>query len=134
MELKPLLDSGLIKDMRIGLQVAFKEKQQAPGPQDLADQLRSQIGQTYQELDIVFTDGRRLYIVECKSGVLKGVYIRKLDSITRYFGGHEGQGILAFTKPSRSGIVHQKAREAHNISLIQGSDLKAAVKSMLSKN
>jgi hypothetical protein len=134
MELKPLLDSGLIKDMHIGLQVAFQEKPQDQGSQNLADQLKSQIGQTYQELDIVFTDGRRLYIVECKSGVLKGVYIRKLESITRYFGGQEGHGILAYSKPSRSGIVHQKAREGHNISLVEGCDLQSSVKSMLGKN
>jgi hypothetical protein len=134
MELQPLLDAGMIKDMRIGLEVSFKDEPSNRKSQSFADQLRSQFGETYQELDVVFTDGRRLYIVECKSGLLKGVYLRKLESITRYFGGNEGQGILAYSKPTKSRVINQKAKEAHNISLVEGSDLLTAVKILLNKS
>ena len=48
----------------------------------------------YQEFDTMFTDGYRLYIVECKTGHINGDHINKLESLVRQYGGIEGRGIL----------------------------------------
>ena len=123
MKLQPLLDAGLIKDMRIGLEVSFKGKSEDTTSSSMSDQLSNLFGNTYQELDITFTDGRRLYVIECKAGSIKGEYVRKLESITRYFGGISGCGILACCFAPRSSVVKQKAEEASNIQLIAGGYL-----------
>ncbi len=123
-KLKPLVDTGVIKDMRIGLEVSFKEDSKEKTSAGIGDQLRNLFGDKYQELDITFTDGRRLYVVECKAGwTVSGEYVRKLESITRYFGGIEGSGILACCIPTRSSVVKQKAAEARNVKLLGGKHL-----------
>lgn len=122
-KLQPLVDAGLIKDMRIGLEVSFKEDSVGKGVLNFGTQLSSLHGDTYQELDITFTDGRRLYVIECKAGSVKGEYVRKLESITRYFGGIAGCGILACCFPPKSSVVKQKAEEARNVQLIAGGCL-----------
>jgi hypothetical protein len=123
MKLQPLVDSGFIKDMRIGLEVSFKEDSGGKESASFGDQLSNLFGDTYQELDVVFTDGRRLYIVECKAGSVQGEYVRKLESITRYFGGIAGRGILACCFPPRSAVVKQKSEEASNVKLMAGGYL-----------
>ena len=123
MGLQPLIDSGLIKDIRIGLEVSFKEEFSDKRSSDLNSQLRRLWGDTYQELDVVFTDGRRLYIIECKAGSVKGEYVRKLESITRYFGGIAGRGILACCFRPNSTVVKQKVKEAGNLQLVAGKYL-----------
>ena len=123
MKLQSLVDVGLIKDMRIGLEVSFKEDGADKSSSSFSAQLSNLFGDTYQELDIAFTDGRRLYVIECKAGSIKGEYVRKLESITRYFGGISGCGIIACCFAPRSSVVKQKAEEASNIQLIAGGYL-----------
>ena len=123
MKLKPHLESGLIKDLRIGLEVGFKEDFSDNRSFDYKEQLLSQFGETYQELDVAFTDGKRLFIIECKAGSVKGDQLSKFESVIRYYGGIEGRGVLACCFPIKSSAVKQKAREAHNIQLITGKYL-----------
>jgi hypothetical protein len=133
LRLQPLVASGVIKDLRIGLQVSFKEESKHDRSSSLRSQLNDVFGDTYQELDIVFTDGRRLYVLECKAGAVKGEYVRKLESITRYFGGIEGQGILACCFPPRSSVVKQKALETRKIKLLAGKDLFEELEALIYK-
>ena len=123
LKLQPLLEAGLIKDMRIGLEVSFKEDVVDKEESSIGAQQSGIFGETYQELDITFTDGRRLYVIECKAGSIKGVYVRKLESITRYFGGISGKGIMVGCFAPRSSVVKQKALEASNVQLITGGNL-----------
>lgn len=123
MRLEPYLKSGQIKDLRIGLEVSFKEDSTDQQSLEVKRRLGHLFGDTYQELDIVFTDGKRLYIIECKAGSVKGEYVRKLESITRYFGGIGGRGLLACCFPPRSAVVKQKANQASNVELFAGSFL-----------
>ncbi len=124
MKLQPFVNAGLIKDIRIGLEVSFKEDDTDKKSLSFGAQLNNLFGNTYQELDVIFTDGRRLYVIECKAGKYhKGEYVRKLESITRYFGGIEGQGLLACCFSPTSSVVKQKATEAHNIRLMAGQYL-----------
>ncbi len=124
LKLKPLAEAGVIQDMRIGLEIAFKKDAAGNSSSGIGDQLSSLFGNIYQELDITFTDGRSLYVIECKAGwTVKGEYVRKLESITRYFGGIEGIGILACCLPPKSAVVKQKASEARNVQLLGGKHL-----------
>lgn len=132
--LQPLVEAGLIKDLRIGLQISFKEDSANNKSSGLKEQLTNIFGEPYQELDISFTDGRRLYIIECKAGSVKGKFVRKLESITRYFGGIGGQGIIACCFPPRSTVVQQKAQEAQNVQLIAGRKLFSKLKAIIYKN
>lgn len=53
-------------------------------------------GKSYslQELDIAFTDGYYLTILECKAGAVTQEHIQKLENLARNLGGHFGRGIL----------------------------------------
>ena len=83
LELRPLLKEGLIRDLRINTVISFKDndsrnKEQSP----------------YNEFDVLFTDGTRLYIVESKAGVIKSDYVVKLQNLSRNLGGLIGQGLV----------------------------------------
>jgi len=121
-QFEPLLQNKIIYDLRIGLEIAFKDKGIQKNAFGLSN-LKNIVGDTYQELDIVFTDGKKLYIVECKAGNIKSDYIMKLQNITRYFGGLKGEGILAACFPPNSKVVKKKIADSSNISLISGKNL-----------
>ena len=131
LKLQPYLESGIIKDLRIGLKVSFQGDSYDKKSLGFGEQLSRLLNNDYQELDIVFTDSRCLYIIECKAGAVKGEYVSKLESITRYFGGIEGKGILACCFPPRSTVVKQKAHQAHNIHLLSGGYLFDELKSLI---
>ncbi|EDZ63474.1 hypothetical protein SMGD1_2036 [Sulfurimonas gotlandica GD1] len=118
-QFKPLLENQIIYDLRIGLEIAFKDKGNQNNSFGLS-KLKNIIGDTYQELDIIFTDGKKLYIVECKAGNIKSDHIMKLQNITRYFGGLKGEGILASCFPPNSQVVKKKIADSNNITLLTG--------------
>lgn len=122
--IQPLVNSGVIKDIRIGLEVTFKKDATFVNP----------LKDIYQELDVVFTDGKRLYIIECKAGSVKGEHVSKLESITRYFGGNRaGYGILAYCFAPKNSGIKQKAKEAHNIHLMPVENIHENLKSLIHK-
>ncbi len=86
---EPSFVSGRVLDLRIGLEVAWR--QNVSGGTVTAA----------QEFDCVFTDGKKLYIVECKAGQVYVDYVYKLENIVRRYGGTEAKGILvaAFAPP-----------------------------------
>lgn len=133
MRLKPLVDEGVIKDLRIGLEVAIKDENQGKGTRSFGEQLRKLFGSTYQELDLVFTDGRRLYIVECKAGRVQSDHIMKLQNIVRYFGGIEGRGILASCFPPNNNVVNKKIDDSSNISLASGTNFFDEINAIIRK-
>jgi hypothetical protein len=127
--LKPYVDSGKIYDLRIGLEISFKEQMDENKSYGLGD-LKSVFGETYQELDLVFTDGRKLYIVECKAGAVKSDHVMKLQNIVRYFGGSGGKGVLAacFAPPSK--VTKKKLEDSSNIELVSGRFLKENIEDL----
>ena len=122
MRLQPLLDSGSIKDLRIGLEVSFKEGSPSNSSLGFSEQLSSLLGDTYQELDITFTDGRRLYVIECKAGNVNSEHIMKLQNIIRYFGGIEGRAVLASCFEPGNKIVKKKIDDSKNIHAVSGNN------------
>lgn len=85
--LQPLQHEGLIHDVRVGLEVGFRQvvaaKHEAPA----------------QEFDCSFTDGKRLWIVECKAGQVKQDAIQKLENNLRQYGGIAARGLLVSGLP-----------------------------------
>ena len=119
MQFQPLVEKGIIYDLRIGLEIGFKERTNISNMSGL-ENLKNIFGETYQEFDITFTDGKKLFIVECKAGNIKSEHIMKLQNITNYFGGLKGQGILASCFPPNNKILKKKLQDSKNISLVSG--------------
>lgn len=131
MKLQPLVNAGLIKDMRIGLEVSFKEDNADKSSSTFRAQLSNLFGDTYQELDITFTDGRRLYIIECKAGSVSSEHVMKLQNIVRYFGGIEGRAILASCFYPKNKVVKKKIDDSKNLKLLSGNNLFRQIKEMI---
>ncbi|ENN6981756.1 DUF1887 family protein [Vibrio parahaemolyticus] len=123
--LSPLLISGKIKDLKIGLEVSIYDDK---GYSFLSDP------QLYQELDITFTDGRVLYIIECKAGGVKSEQLMKLQNIVRYFGGVSGQGILACCFSPNNSVIRRRIEEFSNIHEVTGNDLLKKVEAIINRN
>lgn len=131
MKLQPLVYAGLIKDMRIGLEVSFKEDDTDKSSSSLSAQLSNLFGDTYQELDITFTDGRRLYVIECKAGNVNSEHVMKLQNIVRYFGGIEGRGFLASCFDPTNKVVRKKIDDSKNLQLVSGKNLFKQLEEMI---
>lgn len=123
MKLQPLVSAGLIKDMRIGLEVSFKEDDADKRSSSFSAQLSNLFGDTYQEFDIAFTDGRRLYVIECKAGYVNSEHVMKLQNIVRYFGGIEGRAVLVSCFYPKNKVVRKKIDDSKNLQLVSGNSL-----------
>ena len=131
MKLQPLVDAGLIKDMRIGLEVSFKEDDADKSSSSFSAQLSNLFGDTYQELDITFTDGRRLYVIECKAGNVNSEHVMKLQNIVRYFGGIEGRAVLASCFYPKNKVVRKKIADSKNLQSVSGNSLFRQLEEMI---
>jgi len=85
--LRPLEEEGLIFDLRIGSEVDY-----AGNPRHPKDPPNG-------EFDCVFTDGKRLWVVECKAGAVKQEHIQKLENNLKTYGGIAAKGILVSSFP-----------------------------------
>lgn len=118
LKLKPLLDNNRIKDMRTGLKVSIKDENCKDGV------FNCEKGLFYQEFDVIFTDGTRLYIIECKSGEVQSTDIMKAQTITSVFGGYGGRAVLAAAKkPNAEIVMDKRAEDSGNLYLFGGEDL-----------
>lgn len=131
MLLEPFVNSGHIKDLRIGLEISIKHQKSNSTQNDFIKKPKSPFENTYQELDVVFTDGRRLYIIECKAGNVNSEYIMKLQNIVNYFGGIEGRGILAACFPPYSKVVKKKIIDSKNLQLVSGKNFIQQLESII---
>jgi hypothetical protein len=110
-QFKPYEDHGVIKDLRINIKLQLN--------QDRAGGALRPDGFLYNELDVVFTDGYALYIVECKAGDVTQEQVMKLQNLVRFYGGVEGRGILASCFPPSTEAVRKKVTDAR-LSLCSG--------------
>ncbi len=123
MKLQPLVDAGFIRDVRIGLEVSIKKDYADKRSTSFSTQLSNFLRDPYHELDITFTDGRRLYVIECKAGRVISEHVMKLQNIVRYFGGNEGRGVLASCIEPKSKVLRKKIDEAKNLQSVSGDRL-----------
>jgi len=121
--LKPF-EGKKIFDLRLGMEIGFKEDMEFGKG---FEALKKMITEPYQELDVTFTDGKKLYIVECKAGKVQTEYVEKLHYITEFYGGIKAKGILAAYFEPHSKIVQRKIKEAKNITPIYGQDIKKII-------
>ena len=84
----------------------------------------------YNELDITFTDGYSLYIVECKAGNVTQEQVMKLQNLVRFYGGTEGRGIVACCVPPNTESAKKKIKDAR-LTLWSGASLAEQIKTMM---
>lgn len=85
--LRPLEAEGVVRDLRVGFEAGHRQDE------GVKHELLA------QEFDCAFTDGNRLWIVECKAGPVKQEAIQKLENNLRQYGGAAARGILVSSFP-----------------------------------
>ena len=83
--LRPLESEGVVRDIRVGLEIGYRKSERAR--------------QAAQEFDVSFTDGKRLWVVECKAGNVKQDAIQKLANNIKLYGGIAARGLLISSFP-----------------------------------
>lgn len=121
-ELKPLENEGIIFDLRIGFEVSFEsDEEEYRGRYGLP--FAKKEDRAFQEIDIAFTDGSRLYIIECKAGWVKSDHVMKLENIVRKFGGVGGRGFLLSCLGTTDETVKKRIKESKSCRLVSGFDI-----------
>lgn len=120
---KPYEDVGIIQDLRISVRLKLKQGDTLP---------KVNWGGEYNELDVVFTDGYSLYIVECKAGKVTQEQIMKLQNLVRFYGGVAGRGVVACCFPPNAESVKKKIRDA-KAKLWQGEDIATQIQTLMNE-
>jgi hypothetical protein len=121
LQCKPYEDAGVIQDLRINVRLNLKQEK---GWNHLSR------GVEYNELDITFTDGYSLYIVECKAGNVTQEQVMKLQNLVRFYGGIEGRGIVACCVQPNTESVKKKIKDA-KLTLWSGASLSEQIRTMM---
>lgn len=98
--------SERIKEIRLGLKTAWRSGQLA-----------------VQEFDVCYTDGLRLFILECKAGAPIQDYVQKLENICAHFSGSLGRAALVSVNDV--GLYKEVAdrfRNSNNLACFSGKD------------
>jgi hypothetical protein len=102
--LKPLEIEGTIRDVRVGLEAGYP------------DDTLSAVERRAQEFDCTFTDGKRLWIVECKAGPVRQEAIQKLENNLKLYGGVAAKGLLissfALSRPQANRVARSPSIHA----------------------
>ena len=101
LQLKPLLDEGIITDIRIGFEIEWKQSTKT----------------TAQEFDVIFTNSRQLFILECKAGNIISSDIIKLQNNVRDYAGVDGRGALIAAFMPHHVAVRNRVEGAKNIAM-----------------
>jgi hypothetical protein len=105
--LEPTLREGRLRDLRIGLEVSWQTKTTE------TEQFAA------QEFDVALTDGRRLFILECKAGRVLNEDVYKLENSVRNYGGVEARGMLVTAFPPAE-ASKRRIEGAKNLSCLYG--------------
>lgn len=119
--LRPYKDAGIIKDLRLNVKLQLNQATIGRTPRWNTD---------FNELDIAFTDGFSLFIVECKAGSVTQEQVMKLQNLVRFYGGVEGRGIVACCFPPSSDSVLKKINDAR-LTLWSGASLSEQIRTMM---
>lgn len=123
LQCKPYEDAGVIKDLRINVKLQLDQ-----GNSGWSSQLNTSL---YNELDVVFTDGYSLYIVECKAGNVTQEQVMKLQNLVRFYGGVEGRGIVACCFKPDTESVQKKINDAR-LKLCYGKSFSEQLNALMS--
>lgn len=103
LQCKPYEDLGTIQDLRLNVELRLG-RQSAGHPKPW--------NASYNELDVSFTDGYSLYIIECKAGNVSQEQVMKLQNLVRFYGGVEGRGVVACCFSPAAESVRKKIQDA----------------------
>lgn len=121
LQCKPYEEAGVIRDLRLNFELRLDQENAGR---------RTPWNSSYNELDVVFTDGHSLYIVECKAGKVTQEQVMKLQNLVRFYGGVEGRGIVAACFPPRAEAIRKKIGDA-KLSLCCGDSFPAQLKGLM---
>nr|WP_233707320.1 DUF1887 family CARF protein [Helicobacter cetorum] len=127
-ELLELLDRQIIYDLRLNMRLNIDAiTTQRFFPINI-NELKSSKSSIYAEFDIVFSDGKNLYIIECKSGKLKNgkEILANLSTNTQNFGGANAKCILMSNDTFLSSNIQERIKSL-NIKFIS-KDFKENIK------
>ena len=103
---------GFIYDLRIGLEVNY------------SDQFPDRRNKSVGEFDCAFTDGKRLWLIECKAGQVKQEHIQKLENNLKTYGGIAAKGILVAASPVGN-VQKRRIYSSTSIRVIQSGEVKS---------
>lgn len=112
--LREIEERGLIHDLRIGMEVDYSGKVHHPNEPPSG------------EFDCAFTDGKRLWLVECKAGNVKQEHIQKLENNLMTYGGIAARGILVSSFPIVPTLA-KRIRSSTAICAVQAGDVRSEV-------
>ena len=110
MLLEPSFQKGKLRDLRIGLEVSWDTSKNDPAPL------------VAQEFDVALTDGRRLFVLECKAGRVSSEDVYKLENSVRNYGGVEARGVLVAAFPPAESSM-RRLRGAKNLRCLYGEQV-----------
>ena len=112
--LRDVEERGLIHDLRIGMEVDYSGKVHHPNEPPSG------------EFDCAFTDGKRLWLVECKAGNVKQEHIQKLENNLKTYGGIAARGILVSSFPIVPTLA-KRIRSSTAICAVQAGEVRSDV-------
>ena len=130
-QLKCLEDEGVIFDLRIGTTLSFDAQISAHSTKGGRQINSHKEERSYQEFDLLFTEGSRLYIVECKAGSVTSDHVVKLNDVVRRYGGLGGRGVLACCFPPSDPAVNKRIKECKSCRLMSGQDICEQVRALI---
>jgi len=102
----------IIHDLRIGMEVNYVEQFQ--------ERRNIPVG----EFDCAFTDGKKLWLVECKAGGIKQEHIQKLENNLKTYGGIAARGLLVSAFPV-SDTHMKRINSSKSIYAVQAGELQS---------
>ena len=130
-QLKCLEDEGVIFDLRIGTTLSFDARIPAHSTKR-GRHIKSHMEErSYQEFDLLFTDGSRLYIVECKAGKVTSEHVMKIENIVEKYGGVGGRGILAACFEPDDAAVRKRIQESRTCKLVFGNAIAKQIEEII---
>ncbi|MEX5440593.1 DUF1887 family protein [Acinetobacter indicus] len=130
-QLQPLVKKNKIFDLRVNLKVSIADLESNQNYKLYPPKYKEH--SIYQEFDITFTDGYRLFIIECKSGNVTSDMVVKLHEIVKKYGGMDGVGCLISCYGPSHPIIKQKADDFSNISWVFGHDVISLLNSFINE-
>jgi len=112
--LREIEERGLIHDLRIGMEV------------DYSGNVHHSNKPPSGEFDCAFTDGKRLWLVECKAGKVKQEHIQKLENNLKTYGGIAARGILV-SSFSIVPTLAKRIRSSTAICAVQAGEVRSDV-------
>lgn len=130
-QLKELENEGVIFDLRIGTMLSY-DAAISSHPRKTRHHIHARTEERpFQEFDLLFTDGSRLYIVECKAGAVTSDHVVKLNDEVRRYGGIGGRGLLVCCFQPRDPIINKRISECPSCRLVVAQTLCSQVRNLI---